>query len=43
MFSDHLKIDMRLVCPEDVKKMLVGSISVLEEVGSKAQSTEKKS
>ena len=39
MFSDEIKIDMRFVCPKDVKKMLVqrAPISVLEEVGSKAR------
>ena len=34
----EITIDMRYVCPKDVKKMLVqrGSISILEEVGSQA-------
>ena len=35
MFSDEIKIDMRLVCPKDVLKD--ASISVLDEVGSKAR------
>ena len=39
MFSDDMKIDMRLVCPKDVLKdaSTEDSISVLEEVDSKAQ------
>ena len=37
MFSDEINIDMRLVCPKDLKNACTeGPISVLEEVGSKA-------
>ena len=39
MFSDEIKIDMKLVRPKDVQKDAgaEGPISVLEEVGSQAR------
>ena len=30
------KVDMRVVCPQDVKKMLLSQVNLLEEVGSQA-------
>ena len=39
MFSDEIKIDMRFVCPKDVKKMLVQKARSVnwKKVGSKAR------